>query len=222
MKTLTDTEGKEYKFEEYNGMLVQEGTVDKINKRVESERGQHEKKYADLEEKHNKLNTDHEELKKKHMTAEELQQENERKRQKEIDDLRADRDQKAILFKKNKIETDLLKEISSSGIEVVNAKQVMNLLRLEYDDIDIANDSDLVFKKGSNSLTAQEAVKTFLEDQSNANLLKNTLKPGGGTRQPGGLGTGKQVSRQEYDKLSPEAQMELSREVAQGKAELVD
>lgn len=187
MIVLKDESGKEYKFESYNGLFVQEGVVTAINKRVEAERDQHTAKYTELEGKHKELSTQHEELRQKHMTAEERAADAQKKQQQREQELIADRDKNRNLYKNHRIETELFKGLSSfkaeSKIETYDDDQVLRLLKSEYDELDLANnDSEVVFKKGASSVIAKEAIKNFLEAEKNANLVKSGLNPGSGTQ----------------------------------------
>lgn len=187
MTVLKDESGKEYKFETYNGLLVQEGAVTAINNRVTAERTQHETKYTELENKFKELGTQHEELRVKQMTAEERAADAEAKREQKEKELIADRDKNRALYKNHKIETELFKGLagfkSEAKIETYDDSQVLKLLRAEYDDIDLANnDTEVVFKKGNATINVKDAFKNFLEAETNANLVKSGLNPGSGTQ----------------------------------------
>jgi len=214
MLVLKDESGKEYKFETYNNLLVQEGAVTAINNRVTTERTAHETKYTELEGKFKELGTQHEELKVKGMTeAQRRQHEDEQRAKKELD-LADERDKHRDLFKKHKTDTDFSKAFSeykeAAGVEPYDYEQAQKLIMMEYDASDLVNDTDIVFKKGSATITVKDAVKTFLENEKHANLLKSGLIPGGNTRtnlDKGNL-SGKTIKRAEWEKLPPEAQMQ--------------
>lgn len=60
------------------------------------------------------------------------------------------------------------------------------------------------------TLPTSEAVKAFLAQPGNKNLVNSTAHPGGGARQGGqaASGAGKSISRQQFEALSPQAQMD--------------
>jgi len=172
----------------FNGQTTKlpKNVVESINKRVGAETHTAKEKARIAEEQNNKLLAQIEEFKLSQMTDKEKQEHAELKRKEreaELENKANDKDRK---FKNYFLDTELFKEIGN--YDVVNSKQVLSLLKAEYKEEfeEVEDNVNIFFKKGSTKLTVQEAVKTFLTDPSNANLIKSSLKPGSGTRAPGG------------------------------------
>jgi len=169
-------------FEDYNGFKVPKGAVDAINKRVAKETHNWKEKHRLTEEKLNTLSSQFEGMKLSTMTEKERQAHDEQKRKDEIESLKNKADDKDRKFKTYFLDTELFREISN--YDVVNAKQVIALLKTEYKH-EFAESEEAVkvlFNKGSDKLTVQEAVKNYLQDPLNSNLIKSSLKTGTGTK----------------------------------------
>jgi len=186
-----DDSGAE-EFETYNGFKVPKGAVEAINKRVAAETHTWKEKYNSLSSEINTLKTTLEEHKLSQMSEAEKKAHEEKQRQAEKDKLVKERDEKDSKFKNYYLDTELFKEVS--GHDVYNANQVIRLLKAEYPQ-EITEGEDglsISFNVKGQKLTVQEAVKTFLDDPNNANLLKSRLQGGGGT---GGRRTGASTGR---------------------------
>lgn len=170
-------------FEEYNGFKVPKGTVEAINKRVASEKHGLKTKFDSLQTQYNELQTQLEELKLKSMTDAERQAHDEKKRKEFESQLTQKAEMSETKFKKYFLDTELFKEVGN--YDVHNAKQVVKLLKDEYkhefSNEDSTDELSVVFNINGASATVEEAVKKFLSAPENANLLKSTFKPGGGT-----------------------------------------
>jgi hypothetical protein len=172
-------------FEVYNGFKVQKGAVDAINKRVASETHTLKEKIKKMDEENNSFRIQFEEFKLSQMSEKEKQEHEEQKRKQkeaELENRANDKDRK---FKNYFLETELFKEVSN--YDVINAKQVIALIKSEYKQ-EFAEEGESVnifFNNGSSKLTVQEAVKNFLQDPLNSNLIKSSLKPGAGTKASG-------------------------------------
>ena len=167
----------------YSGTMLPKKIVDGFNKRVASEKASLQKNYDALSEQFNTLSTQLEEMKLSQMTDKERKELEETKRQKEIETLKQEKEQGFSLFKNYKTDTEIFNEVSN--YDVFNPKQVVSLLKTMYkmDFIkDDAGDYNILFKVGDSQVTVKEAVKMFLEDESNSNLLRSTLKGGAGTK----------------------------------------
>lgn len=116
------------------------------------------------------------------------------------------------LFKTKHSETEIYSELSK--YDLYNSKQVLKLLKSEgqIDVIDESGEYKTVIKMNGKLYSVSEAIKEFLEQSENSNLLKNTLLPGSNTTKstssPGGtvVFTQKQLAndpekRKEYNKL---------------------
>lgn len=168
-------------FELYNGFKVPKGAVEAINKRVASETHNWKEKYSSLSNEVNSLRTTLEEHKLSQMSEAEKKAHEEKQRQTEKEKLIKERDEKDSKFKNYYLDTELFKEVS--GHDVYNANQVIRLLKAEYPH-EITEEGDSLsvgFNIKGQKLTVQEAVKIFLDDPNNANLLKSRLQGGGGT-----------------------------------------
>lgn len=167
----------------YNGIMLPKSVVDSINKRVASETHTWKERARTNEEKLNSLSVQMEEMRLAQMSEKERKEHEEAKKAKEIESLKEEKEKGFQLFKNYKTDTELFNEISN--YDVFNPKQVVKLLKSEYqmDFIkDEAGDYNITFKIGDSHVTAKEAVKTFLNDETNSNLLRSTLKPGSGTK----------------------------------------
>lgn len=178
-----DDKGTQDELVSYNGTMLPKSVVDSINKRVASETHTWKERARTNEENLNKLSVQLEELKLAQMSEKERKEHEEAKKAKEIEDLKQEKEKGFQLFKNYKTDTELFYEISN--YDVFNPKQVIKLLKAEYpmDFIkDEAGDYNIIFKIGDSQVTAKEAVKMFLTDETNSNLLRSTLKPGAGTK----------------------------------------
>jgi len=171
----------------FNGKTVKlsKEIVESINRRVGAETHTAKERARQLEETNNTLSAQLEEFKLSQMTEKQKQEHNEQKRkdrEAELERKASDSDSK---FKNYYLETELFKAISE--YEVVNSKQVLNLIKAEYKSefADIEDGIQVFFNNGSTKFTVQEAVKTFLSDPNNANLIKSSLIPGSGTKTTG-------------------------------------
>lgn len=172
-------------FETYNGFKVPKGAVDAINKRVATETHALKEKLKSISDENNSFRVQFEEFKLSQMSEKEKQEHEEQKRKQreaELENKANDKDRK---FKNYFLDTELFKEIGS--YDVINLKQVLSLIKAEYKEEfeEVEEDVNIFFKKGSAKLTVQEAVKSFLSDPSNSNLIRSSLKPGAGTKVAG-------------------------------------
>lgn len=169
-------------FEDYNGFKVQKGAKDIINKRVASETHTLKEKLKTISEENNTFRTQFEEFKLSQMSEKEKQAHEEQKRKEKEESLVKKADEYSSKYKNYFLDTELFKEVSN--FDVVNSKQVLALIKAEY-KTEFAETEDgvnIFFNNGSTKLTVQEAVKNFLNDPSNANLIKSKLITGSGTK----------------------------------------
>jgi len=173
-------------FETYNGFKVPKGAVDAINRRVATETHTLKEKLKKFEEENNSFRVQFEEFKLSQMSEKEKQEHAEQQRKQKETELVNKANDKDRKFKNYFLDTELFREIGN--YEVINSKQVLSLIKAEYKEEfeEAEEDVNIFFKKGSAKLTVQEAVKSFLSDPSNSNLIKSSLKPGAGTK-PGGM-----------------------------------
>lgn len=172
-------------FEIYNGFKVQKGGVEAINKRVASETHAWKEKHKIVQDQLNELSVQLEEARLAQMSDKERQAHEELKKKEIFEALEKKAETYSNKYKNYYLDTELFREVSS--YDVVNAKQVLALVKAEY-KTEFAEDGDnlgLFLSNGSEKLTVQEAVKKFLTDPSNANLIRSTLKPGSGTKAAG-------------------------------------
>lgn len=98
---------------------------------------------------------------------------------------------------------------SISTFDVWNSKQVVTLLKsLSKSEVDKAG--KVMFEFNGQKVTADEMVKTFLTDPTNANLLKTTLSSGGGTTKSNTTGVNT-IKRSAFDALSDSDKIEYSK-----------
>jgi hypothetical protein len=180
----TDTPPAE-EFETYNGFKVPKGAVDAINKRVATETHTLKEKLKKFEEENNSFRVQFEEFKLSQMSEKEKQEHAEEKRKEREAELLNKANDKDRKFKNYFLDTELFREIGN--YDVINSKQVLSLIKAEYKEEfeEAEEDVNIFFKKGSAKLTVQEAVKSFLSDPSNSNLIRSSLKPGAGTKVAG-------------------------------------
>ena len=171
-------------FEEYNGFKVPKGTIEAINKRVAAEKAGLKSKYNDLQNSYNEMQVQLEELKIKSMSDAERQAHEEQKRKEQEEQLAKKAEMSETKFKTYFLDTELYRE--ASKFDVHNAKQVVKLLKDEYkhkfSTEDNTDELSVTFNINGTDVTVEEAVKKFLSDPDNANLLKSTFKPGADTR----------------------------------------
>ena len=176
------TDDNTIEYETYNGMQVQKGTTELINKRVAAERTTLKKQFSTIESKYNDAATQLEEMRIATMSDKEKIEFNELTKKKELEILTAERDSNFNLFKDNKIDTELFKEVSK--YDVFNPVQVVALLKAQGIDFQKGEDGNynpLINISGAAN-TVESAVKIYLEDAANSNLIRSTLKTGTGTR----------------------------------------
>jgi len=172
-------------FETYNGFKVPKGAVDAINKRVATETHALKEKLKKFEEENNSFRVQFEEFKLSQMSEKEKQEHAEQQRKQKETELVNKANDNDRKFKNYFLDTELFKEIGNH--DVINSKQVLSLIKAEYKEEfeEAEEDVNIFFKKGSAKLTVQEAVKSFLSDPSNSNLIRSSLKPGAGTKVAG-------------------------------------
>lgn len=215
---IKDTEVKETEVKEelvdytYNGKSIKlaKELVDSINGRVASEKHQIKEKLTTLAEENNNLKTKISEYELSQMTDAQ-KKELEVKKQKEKEEaLLQKASESESKFKNYFLDTELYKAVSD--YEVHNSKQVVKLLKSEYKHDFVEDDNgelQIVFNVNGNKVSIKDAFKAFFNDPSNANLLKSTLKSGGGTSIKTGSGSSTQNLRTEYTRA--EVQTESGR-----------
>lgn len=177
-----DDSGSDNEWETYNGFKVQKGATEVINKRVASETFKLKEKYRTLQEQMNETNTRLEEMKLASMSDKERLEHEAAVRKAKEDQLLSKVSETDSKFKSYFRDTELLKAIGD--YDCISPRQVLNLIKAEYkiDYVDNDGEVGIVFKNGDEALTVKDAVKTFLADPSNSNLVRSTLKPGSGTK----------------------------------------
>jgi len=177
-----NSQSNEEEFEIYNGFKVQKGTVDAVNKRVASETHKLKERYNETSEQLNALQQQLEEMKLNSMTEKERLAHEEEKRKIEEEKLKNQVEEYGSKYKNYYRDTELHNAISK--FDVVNPKQVLNLIKSEYKtEFEESEDGiNLYFNSGSNKVTVEEAVKNFLDDPSNSNLIRSNLRSGSGTK----------------------------------------
>lgn len=173
---------EEEEFENYNGFKVQRGTTEAVNKRVASETHKLKEKYNTTQEQLNTLQQQLEEMKLNSMTEKERLAHEEEQRKVEEEKLKNQVEEYGSKYKNYFRDTELHNAISK--FDVVNPKQVLNLIKSEYKTEFEENEDgiNLHFNNGSNKVTVEEAVKNFLDDPSNSNLIRSNLRSGSGTK----------------------------------------
>ena len=181
---------------DYNGFQIPKGALDAVNKRVASETYNLKQKNQKLQEELNNFSTQLEEMKLNSMSEKERIEHEEALRKAEQEKLKAQVSEYSEKYKNYYRDTQLHNEISKHN--VINPKQVLNLIKSEYKtDYEETNDEiNLFFKNGEDKFTVQEAVKKFLDDPSNSNLLNSSLKSGSGTKS--GSNSPKKTLRTEF------------------------
>jgi len=94
--------------------------------------------------------------------------------------------------------TAIADAIGKTGHQLVNAKQVQQLLNSEY-KFELVNDNGndvVIAKQGEEYISVDDAVQSFLNDEVNSHFILSNLKSGSGNRKSGE--GQKQYSRSRY------------------------
>lgn len=198
-------------FEEYNGFKVQKGVIDAFNKRLAVEKSNLNKKQTALQDELNMIKVAFEEMKISQMTEKERKDVEDKKKMADLQKLIDEKEQNFNLFKTHKIDTELFNEVSK--YDVYNISQVVKLIKTNSYDFKRNDNGDyeITFSYGDEALSVGDAVKRFLEEDSNANLLKSTLKSGSGTKKVSKSAStiNNEISEEEFNNLSPKAKAQF-------------
>jgi hypothetical protein len=171
----------------YNGKSTKlpKELVESINRRTASELHTWKEKHKTQQDQINALSVQLEEMKLSTMTDKEKAELAEKKRNEEIEQYKSKADSYSTKYKNYFMDTELFREVSN--YDVINSKQVISLLKAEYkhEFAETEDGIELAFLSGGSKLTVQEAVKNFLHDPQNSNLIRSNLIPGAGTKAGG-------------------------------------
>ncbi len=177
---------------EYEGHKIPAALKEKISQRVAAEKGRVESKLneriSEYETKYTDLEKQFKELKTASMTDKEKLEHQQQEREKELEELKAGKEQAWGLFKKTKQSNDIYSALSA--YDVHSPKQVVRLLE-SYGKVDVVEKNGeyvTTVKINGEEMNVDGALKSFFDDPENSNLLKGNLRPGAGSGTGGNAG----------------------------------